>query len=81
MQPNNDHYVLIKDIVIPAGTIFRSAPCQIKRYMPYFDTTIGFGKDETADFSLSEEAIAAFPNYFAPVKNLFIEDYKPVEEE
>ena len=53
-----------KDIVIPAGLVMDDAPRITKRYMPFAEALIGFGRDHTARFTIDEDAIKSHPDQF-----------------
>lgn len=55
----SDAYVVTEDIVIPAGTVLKPAPTKTERCVPYFETVLGVGPNNTATFTLSEEALTA----------------------
>lgn len=51
-------YVVVKDIVIPAGTEMYEGPSEIRYAVPHIDTAIGFGPDITGHFLIdADEAL------------------------
>lgn len=58
-------YVVIKDIVIPRGTVLKQAPTEIKYSSEHSEAILGFGKDQVGYFQINNQAIKEFPEYFA----------------
>lgn len=56
-----------QDIVIPAGLVMDDAPRITKRYGPWAEALIGFGRDHTAAFTIDVDAIKAHPKQFTIV--------------
>ena len=53
-----------QDIVIPAGMVMDDAPRTTKRYGPFCEALIGFGKDHTARFTIDLDAVKTHPEQF-----------------
>ena len=53
-----------KDIVIPAGLVMDDAPRTTKRYGPFCEALIGFGRDHTARFTIDLDAVKVHPDQF-----------------
>lgn len=60
-------FVLLKKIVIPAGTVLDTAPLN-RGGKHAVETIIGMGKDSTAYFHMSLGAIEDAPEYITELK-------------
>ncbi len=60
-------YITRKDIIIPRGTILTDAPAAIIHHAPHAMEFIGFGRDHTASFIVSQDLMASHPDTFSPV--------------
>lgn len=61
-------YVLLKDVVIPAGTILKDAPFKTIRVAPHKEALIGLTKDSCASFIIDPEEDPALKEWIAEVK-------------
>lgn len=61
-------YVNLKDIVIPAGTVFSEGAVETAWSEPPFEHIIGFGPDGCGHFTLSIEDIKAAGSTFTLLK-------------
>lgn len=57
-----------KDIIIPAGTILKSAPIRTVRHGFHGEHVLGFGPDGTGFFTIDEESAQLNPDYFELTK-------------
>jgi len=53
-----------QDIVIPAGMVMDDAPRMTRRYGPFCEALIGFGKDHTGRFTIDLDAVKTHPEQF-----------------
>ena len=60
---------ILSDIVIPSGTVMQTAPTKTKRYIPYFEAIIGFGKNNVASFVVDNDTVKEFPDKFQVVES------------
>lgn len=62
--------VLLKDIVIPAGTVFRSAPQKTERDSSFGEAVIGLTNDSfgTVTYSIEGDDEEKLKEWFAEVK-------------
>jgi len=50
--------VLIRDVVIPAGTRLSRAPDQVSYHSEHYEALIGFGDDNTASLVISPDDLS-----------------------
>ncbi len=63
--------VLIKDIVIPAGTVFDSAPCGTQRFGDgHIQATIGLSKDSSGSIEYCLDDMDNEKEYFVDLKGV-----------
>lgn len=67
-----DQIVLLKDLVIPAGTVFSPSPVKTERDPDalFFDAVIGLSKDSygTVTYCLDDDKEKLLGNWFAPLR-------------
>jgi uncharacterized C2H2 Zn-finger protein len=61
-------YVLIKDIVIPAGTVFNQAPVKTERSDCYFQHVVGLSDNTSGDFNYCIDEQEELKEYFVELK-------------
>lgn len=61
-------YVLLKPLVIPAGTRLIKGPAVRQYAVPHYECLIGFGINYSATLTFDEEMIEAHPETFAELK-------------
>jgi hypothetical protein len=59
-------YKLLRDVVIPAGTILDRAPRRMVDSL-YIDCVVGLGKDATASLSLPESVVRDAEDWIAEI--------------
>lgn len=57
-------YVLKRDIVIPAGTVFHGGPDKVEYRVPHGEALIGLGKNHCAAFIASQDLMESNPDMF-----------------
>jgi hypothetical protein len=60
-----------EDIIIPAGTVLKSAAVLSRRVSPHYSVYIGYGNDHCAEFVLPLDTIEKFPDKFEKSKNMY----------
>jgi hypothetical protein len=59
--------ILLKDIIIPKGTVFKTAPTKTERYGPnHLETNIGLTKDSCGSIEYCVEDDPELKEWFAP---------------
>jgi len=62
-------YVLLKDIVVPRGTVFYQAPIKTERSEDHYDTVIGLTKNTAGDLTYCiDESFEELNEWFAELK-------------
>jgi hypothetical protein len=64
------HKILLKDIVIPKGTIFTQAPHKTERNDEHYDCLVGLSKNTCGDFTycIDKDCTDELEDYFTDVK-------------
>ena len=62
-------YVLKKDLVVRAGTIFNDAPKEVRHFTPHIEATIGPHKDVVISVVTSEEEATILDEYFLKLRS------------
>lgn len=64
VRRKESEYVLLRDIVIPAGAVFKTAPDGVQRGVPHKELLVGIGPDTCGSLVFSEEEILMHPDRF-----------------
>jgi len=71
MAKKEKKFVLLKDIVIPKGTVLTRAPAVTKRDQHHFGCTVGLSRNTCGDFTYSldpECDVVEVSDYFTELK-------------
>jgi hypothetical protein len=60
-------YVMMRQIIIPAGTTLARAPRQTTYFEPHYEILLALGRDHVARLTVPESALRAFPDIFTKI--------------
>ncbi len=64
----SDNFATAKEILIPVGSVLKSAPTKKTFIEKHYSLLIGLGDDHTAELIISESALKSFPSFFLELK-------------